>query len=601
MDHHRGTFWHWLVLVAFFGACDTFADFANGTSSKGTGGTRAAGSGAGGSSARAGGAGGTTSRATGGASGIGGSGGQASSGGRTSADGSAGTSGSGGSSGTGGGSDAGGAKAPGGNGTGGSAAGGRAGSGGAATAGGSSGTAGTPSAGGSTGAAGSAGLDCTSCHGDSTTNNPAPPQDTAGNTDTASAGVGAHAKHLALSTWHRQGKCTDCHTVPASIPHSNGKVDFNWTAPANAGNASPTFTSSLTCTGAYCHGTTLAGASTAKTTPVWNQVNEMWNACGTACHLTPPPASTGHPASTACETCHSKVIASFKAGSPPTVVWKDATLHVNGTVEVDTLTCTSCHGSGTNPAPPKDTQGNTATTAAGVGAHAQHLASSTWHRQGQCGDCHTTPTSTGHSNGTVDFAWGTPSNAAGATPSFSTSAVTCSGVYCHGAKMADQASNVIRSAVWNKVDGTQDACGKSCHATPPASSPHTAATTACQSCHAAVIASFNGASSTWKNASKHINGTVEATMNCASCHGVNGVPTLPPGDQCHSMVNGKGDVCAACHGAGTSRTVAPTSGHNDGKATYSSGSSGGVSFNAGTMTCTSSCHGAQRWGNCSGD
>jgi hypothetical protein len=67
------------------------------------------------------------------------------------------------------------------------------------------------------------------------------------------------------------------------------------------------------------------------------------------------------------------------------------------------------------------------------------------------------------------------------------------------------------------------------------------------------------------------------------------------------MVNGKGDVCAACHGPGTSKTVAPTSGHNDGKATYSSGSSGSVTFNAGTMTCTSSCHGSQRWGNCSDD
>ena len=585
MNSHRGiVLWHGHGLglvaflgVAFLGACDTVSDVANGASvkGKGTGGTSTGASGTGGSSAKTGsGAGGTTTSATGGSSGSAGNGGGAGKGGTTSADGSAGTSGGGGSTGA----------------------------AGNTTAGGSTGAAGNTTAGGSTGAAGATGADCTTCHGDSTTNSPAPPQDTAGNTDTASAGVGAHAKHLATSTWHRQGKCTDCHTLPTSIPHSNGKVDFTWTAPANASNASPTFnTTSLTCTGAYCHGTTLAGASTSKTTPVWNQVNETWNACGTACHMTPPPASTGHPTSTACETCHSKVISSFVAGNPPTVVWKDATLHVNGTVEVDTLTCTSCHGSGTNPAPPKDTQGNTATTAAGVGAHAQHLASSTWHRQGQCGDCHATPTSTAHSNGSVDFSWGAPSNASGAAPSFSASNVTCSGVYCHGAKMTDQSSNVIRSAVWNKVDGTQDACGKSCHATPPASSPHTSSTTACQSCHAAVIASFNGASSTWKDASKHINGTVEATMNCASCHGSNGVPTLPPSDQCHRMVNGKGDVCAACHGAGTSRTQAPTSGHNDGKATYSSGSSGGVSFNAGTMTCTSNCHGSQRWGNCSGD
>ena len=538
MNNRRGIFWKALALVAFLGGCDSVPNINHGTGGKGgtggkitgSGGSGTGGKGAGGSGAGGSGAGGSSAQTDSGA------GGTLSTGGATPI-GQGGTSdvtpGSGGSV-AGGGITTGGAKASGGSGT-----------------AGSTGTGGTSATGGS---AGNPGVNCTKCHGDSTTNNPAPPSDTSGESATTSAGVGAHAKHLATSPWHRQGKCADCHTLPTSGAHSNDVVDFTWGSPSNADNAKPAFdTTALSCSGAYCHGTTLTGASSAKTTPVWNQVNETWNACGTACHMTPPPASTGHPASTACETCHSKVIASFKAGTPATVVWKDASLHVNGTVEVDTLTCTSCHGSGTNAAPPKDTQGNTATTAAGVGAHAQHLAGANWHRQGQCGDCHTTPTANGHSNGKVDFTWGGPSNAGGAVSSFTTSNVTCSGVYCHGSKMKDQAASIIHAPVWNKVDGSQDACGKSCHGTPPGGT-HTTST-ACENCHGDVISKFNGANSTWKDATKHINGTVEkSAAACGSCH------AIPPSDNFHN--NRKHSVnatnCDRCHTSSTAAT------HNNG-------------------------------------
>lgn len=575
MNKHRGRLGQALALIAFLGGCDTVSDLANGTNGKG-GGSGSGGKVAGtGGVATKGGNSGNTSRGgatpVGGANGTGGvggttavsSGGSASDGGLGSG-GRAGTSGAAGSA------------------TGGVSSGGNKGTGGS-PAGGSTGSGGSNATGGSTGAAGAPGMDCTGCHGDSATKNPAPPTDTSGNKDTTAAGVGAHAKHLAASSWHRQGKCTDCHVVPTAIPHDDGTVDFNFTAPANAGNAKPSFNmTSLTCTGAYCHGTTLAGASAAKTTPVWNQVDGTWSACGTACHATPPPASSGHPTSTACETCHSKVIASFKPGTPATVVWKDATLHVNGTVDVDALSCTSCHGSGTNPAPPKDTQGNTATTAAGVGAHAQHLASSTWHRQGQCGDCHTSPTSNTHSNGKVDFTWGAPSNASGAAPAFDTGSLACSGTYCHGTKMKDQAAGIIHAPAWAKVDGTQDACGKACHATPPASSPHSASTTACQNCHGDVISNFNGASSTWKNASLHINGKVEATQAaCGSCHGIpptsnarNGISRQVHSEGKHTPTN-----CSRCHPSDT----APT--HNNGTVNVS------CSMIPGYRVGASPCHG----------
>lgn len=410
------------------------------------------------------------------------------------------------------------------------------------------GTGGISGAGGPVGGAATGGLgggamspSCTGCHGDPASNNPAPPSDTLGNSDSTAVGVGAHAKHLGASSWHRQSKCTDCHLVPTSTAHANGKVELVWGPPGNAKNAQPAYdATSLTCTGTYCHGTTLPGSASVKTRPVWNQVNETWNECGTACHETPPAASTGHPNALNCEDCHSKVIASFKATSASTM-WKDATLHINGTVEVDALTCTSCHGSGNSPAPPKDTNGGTATTAAGVGAHAQHLASSTWHRRGLCSDCHITPVSNTHSNNVVDFAWGLPSNAGNATPAFNAVDLSCSGAYCHGAKMADKSTAVGHVPIWNKVDGTHDACGKACHANPPSSGSHTSSSTACQNCHGDVIASYSGANSTWKNASLHINGKVEATaQSCSSCHG------NPPSTSIHNRREHR-VACTNCH------------------------------------------------------
>jgi predicted CxxxxCH...CXXCH cytochrome family protein len=140
----------------------------------------------------------------------------------------------------------------------------------------------------------------------------------------------------------------------------------------------------------------------------------------------------------------------------------------------------------------------------------------------------------------VDFAWGTTSKASGASPSFDAVALTCNGTYCHGTKMADRSTSVGHVPVWTKVDGTHDACGKACHANPPASGSHSTTTTACQNCHADVIASYAGASSTWKNASLHINGKVEAAQSCGSCHG------NPPNSGTHTRREHR-VACTNCH------------------------------------------------------
>ncbi len=401
-------------------------------------------------------------------------------------------------------------------------------------------------------------LTCTSCHGDTPTNNPAPPLGTHGETQTSQAAVGAHAQHLSSSTWHRAGVCTDCHTVPTSTTHSNGTTDFAWGAVSTAGGAVPAFSSStVTCSGTYCHGTTLLGPNAGGTvdrTPVWTTVNGTWDACGTTCHTNPPGGA--HPNNLACPNCHGAVISSY-SNTPPTATWANAALHINGSVEVSGLTCTSCHGDSATgqPAPPIGTNGETATNQAAVGAHRQHLGASTWHRDGQCTDCHTVPTSTGHSNGTTDFTWGTVANADGANTTYSTSTNTCTASYCHGSTLlgAKTGGTVARTPQWTTVNGTWDACGTTCHTNPPGGS-HPAHTD-CRICHQAVVATFDPATNAtiWADRTLHINGIVESNKyhdlanwtspkNQANHHGSNYFLTNQQRDEHNTS-------CAVCHGA----------------------------------------------------
>ncbi len=369
------------------------------------------------------------------------------------------------------------------------------------------------------------GMSCTTCHGDAATNNPAPPKGPQGETLTTQPAVGAHAQHLGTSAWHREGQCTDCHTVPASIGHANGQSDLKWGTTASADGATPTYdATNVTCSNVYCHGTTLTGPSAGgntKTTPKWTQVDGTFDSCGASCHTNPPGGT--HPKNTDCALCHGSVIASFDTGTQ-TATWANASLHVDGTVETSSLSCTTCHGDAAtnNPAPPKGTLGETLTTQAAVGAHAQHLGASSWHRDGLCVDCHTLPTSMTHANGVQDFTWGALALTGNSTPAFDAATVTCNAVYCHGNTLppAIAGSSTKKSPVWNKVDGTFDACGSSCHTNPPGGS-HTQST-ACEICHTEVISNYNPATkqATWASPSLHIDGQVEVkSLNCTSCHG----------------------------------------------------------------------------------
>jgi predicted CxxxxCH...CXXCH cytochrome family protein len=230
------------------------------------------------------------------------------------------------------------------------------------------------------------------CHGSGPS--AAPPTDTTGHTTSASIGVGAHAQHLKAADWHKAVECGSCHKVPEQIGDV-GHIDTELPAELTFGGMGTGATwnrDTQTCTNSYCHGATLSNAVGTETgtdaggtamEPVWTQVDGSQAQCG-SCHGAPPPAP--HPADPDCGKCHP----TMNPGAGMKIAYPD--LHIDGRVDViDTASCDSCHGQNGQSAPPKDTLGNVATTATGVGAHAQHMASSTWHAPINCVECHKVP------------------------------------------------------------------------------------------------------------------------------------------------------------------------------------------------------------------
>src|SRR5512137_2257703 len=442
---------------------------------------------------------------------------------------------------------------------------------------------------------------CTPCHGDATrqdtTTNPrlsaSPPKGTKGETDVTARAVGAHQLHLQDGAIRAAVACAECHVVPTTTAHANGKVDLSFGSLATTGGAVPVWNGS-SCSASYCHGGFPGGNAT--NAPVWTQARML--SCGT-CHGLPPAAP--HPdvgAGSNCGNCHT--------GYTATTV--NLATHVDGKVDVANMTCTSCHGdparadTALNPrnsaAPPKGSKGESATTTRAVGAHALHLKDG---NATACTECHVVPTSTTHSNGSVEIAFGTVAGTGGATPSWS--GATCSNVYCHG---AFKGGNAGYAPTW--TNPAASTCG-TCHGIPP-SAPHTQSTD-CASCH-------TGYTSTTVNASTHVNGRVDvAAMSCTSCHGdATRVATAlnpdlaaaPPKDTTGSSATSSAGVGAhqAHLNAGSLRNaMACTECHaSPGQGTHPSGtldlawgplaSTGGAvpAFDPTGLTCTNYCHGA---------
>jgi predicted CxxxxCH...CXXCH cytochrome family protein len=211
------------------------------------------------------------------------------------------------------------------------------------------------------------------------------------------------------------------------------------------------------------------------------------------------------------------------------LTFRDPARHIDGILDVTgagaTGGCTTCHGSGESSAPPRDLSGDTAPTVSGVGAHAAHLKSSTWHRAVTCSNCHVVPTaldSPGHRDGDnlAEVIFDTL-NPAG---TYTAATTTCASQYCHsnGRGNTGTVSWVVPGALactsCHSVDGTNMSNNHRRHLGEGMN---------CNGCHRDVV----DQNRTIINATLHVNGVHEvkmaagaynaATKSCTNtgCHG----------------------------------------------------------------------------------
>ncbi len=337
---------------------------------------------------------------------------------------------------------------------------------------------------------GGSGLTCSSCHGG--TANAAPPFGSRGETLTTARAVGAHQRHLLGGALSGPIACAECHAIPTAMQHADGTAQVAFGPLARAGAVPASWApATATCASTYCHGAFPGGAAAA---PIWTKVDGTQAACGT-CHGAPP--APPHSQNPDCGSCHD----GYGAGSVNLLA------HVNGVVDVKAMTCSSCHGSAANAAPPAGTLGETLTTARAVGAHQAHLAGGTLSTPVACEECHAVPTSMTHADGAVQLVFGPRARAEGAQPTYDGVAGTCAATYCHGATL--RGGGLVQAPSWTGGAG-QAACG-SCHlAPPPQPHPHTQL---CDNCHP-------GYSLTGVNPATHMDGVIQAeNLSCSSCHG----------------------------------------------------------------------------------
>lgn len=482
---------------------------------------------------------------------------------------------------------------------------------------------------------------CVACHGGADNATGAPPTDLQRRSDTTLVSVGAHTSHVTAGPMSGALACTECHpgTTFTSPTHRNGTVDLAWGPVAGIGGASNWDRISATC-GVYCHGSAALGGTVPR--PTWTRVDGSQSACG-ACHGLPPPA---HPAlvpgSTVgvCSACHAGTV------KPDGTIDVAGGLHVNGRVDgfaghpagwalagspeshaaparadvnaclachapaapprVTTITCdachrepasgdyaftcTSCHGSSANAAPPRDTRGNVDVSAVGVGAHQSHVAGT--HGVAAplaCEACHVKPASAfdpTHMDGVVEVTGYTGTDpallAVVKDPGWSPGPATCATAYCHGGTLGGGAAT---RPVWTRVDGSQSACG-SCHGLPPPRHPALAAGTTlatCGVCHpqtvrpdgAIDVASgahvngvadgFAGHGAGWTTVGDaNFHGTAVGTLgvtSCWSCHAAKAPATVSAVTcaSCHDALAGGVDwttSCFGCHGT-LDRNIGP--------------------------------------------
>jgi predicted CxxxxCH...CXXCH cytochrome family protein len=258
-----------------------------------------------------------------------------------------------------------------------------------------------------------------------------------------------------------------------------------------------------------------------------------------------------------------------------------------GTIAQGIQTCTSCHGSGDNSAPPASVAGATATTAPGVGAHQAHVNPGPFRKAVACSECHPVPLGSGqfpgnpHRNGADDVVFGPLASSGGATPTFNPATLTCSTTYCHGGTLGGGAAGGTNTTpIWNRVDGTQVACG-TCHGIPPTDAGHPVVDTSipgytappdpgtpstlavCATCHPGTVRADGSLDI---QGGQHIDGVTQTgAFACARCHGdvtrlsVSLAPAPPNDRSGNSATTFVGVGAHMAHLTGTTLSDAPVS------------------------------------------
>jgi predicted CxxxxCH...CXXCH cytochrome family protein len=317
--------------------------------------------------------------------------------------------------------------------------------------------------------------ECATCHGGP--DNAAPPQDTLGNSAVTARGVGAHQAHLRGGEHSRALACAECHRVPEEVEEPThvdappAEVALTGVA-RSEGHDAQWDARGQRCADTWCHS---PSGSSPPRSPAWTSAETLDCA---SCHGAPPPAP--HPQMSQCAQCHGEVTGADH------VSIRDRARHVDGVVDVEVSSdCRSCHGDMTS-APPRDVDGNTATTSPGVGAHQAHVVGRGQARPVPCAECHVVPEKVldaGHVDSArpAELRFSGAALAFGATPVYADG--SCSLTSCHGAVFPKRrpSGGTLTSPSWTKVDGTQAACG-SCHGLPPPP-PHPLPSYPCHQCH----------------------------------------------------------------------------------------------------------------------
>jgi predicted CxxxxCH...CXXCH cytochrome family protein len=206
-------------------------------------------------------------------------------------------------------------------------------------------------------------------------------------------------------------------------------------------------------------------------------------------------------------------------------------------------TCTSCHGSGDNSAPPASATGTGSATWASLspGAHQTHVLGVTvngerFRKPVACSECHPVPLSNAqaneHRNGVADVVFGPLASNGGLAPAWNPATPSCSATYCHGGTLQGGSNT---SPVWTRLDGTQVTCG-TCHGIPPSSTlPDPAG-----KIHPVVDATIPGYD------------PADLKKSCNACHPgtvkADGTLDVPGGQHIDGVVEIGAYACARCHG-----------------------------------------------------